>query len=220
MSKVNEESLADIMSETLNDEVKEEVTETSNVTEEESHDIEDDVKNEENPYKAELETLQEKLERERETRKYEREKRKEYQKKLEDVSSDVSMGADIESKIASILDEKLNPILQKVDQDKLDAEVSKVTTDPHKAELVKYHLENSVRRTGSLQEDLKKAEILADSVAYRKNIEEKVRKSEAKKFAAKGGVRGGGRPQQYEEKPVLSPEEASILRHMKQITGK
>lgn len=220
MSKVSENELVEIMSKAQNNEVKEGSMETSDVAQEESHNIEDDVKNEENPYKAELETLQQKLERERETRKYEREKRKEYQKKLEEVDSDVPMGADIESKIASILDEKLNPILKKVDQDKLDAEVSKVTTDPHKADLVKYHLENSVRRTGNLQEDLRKAEILADSVAYQKNIEAKVRKSEAKKFAAKGGLKGGGRPQEYEEKPVLSPEEANILRHMKKITGR
>jgi|15BtaG_2_1085339.scaffolds.fasta_scaffold01521_6 hypothetical protein len=224
MSEVSLNGINDMLAEKSN-EVKEEAVETSTTgTEMDSQSIEsveDDVKQEDNPYKAELEKVQESLERERETRKYERGKRKEYQKENEELRSSTSDESfDMESKIASMLDEKLNPILQKVDQDKLDSQISKVTDDPHKAELVKYHLENSVRRTGSLQEDIKKAEILADSVAYKNDIEKKVRKSEAKKFAAKGGLKGGGRPQNFEEKKTLSAGQANILKHFRNINQK
>lgn len=74
-------------------------------------------------------------------------------------------------------------------------------------ELVKYHINNTIRSTGNPKEDLKLARAIVNQAKNSQIIEEKFRKPKAKANVSSGG----GEPQKEEEEE-LTPEEIAFMK--------
>lgn len=80
--------------------------------------------------------------------------------------------------------------------------------DETERELVKYHLTNSIKTTGSPKEDLNLARAIVNASKNKQILEEAGRKSEAKKFSGAGGA-----PAKPKEADVeLTPQEMQFVR--------
>lgn len=86
--------------------------------------------------------------------------------------------------------------------------------DEKERELVKHHLNNTIRHTGNPREDLRTARMLANAVRSAQIAEELGRKTPPKQF-----VSGAGAPANYE--PEFEPtQEESLMMTMKGLDGK
>lgn len=104
----------------------------------------------------------------------------------------------IKEAVRAELIEEQNKALEafKAEQSKglLDEEISKITSDPDEQELIKFHYEKSIQKTGfdknSIASDIQNASILANKPRLEKTMAE-LRQAAISKLTAKGGESGG-----------------------------
>ena len=70
---------------------------------------------------------------------------------------------DLESMKAEIRDELRAELTGVVQQDKLDTLVRNSSTDDDEADLIRFHMENSIKTSGDVAEDVKRAKLLANA---------------------------------------------------------
>jgi hypothetical protein len=110
-----------------------------------------------NFYKQELE----KIKQERDNYKQGLLSKKEEIKKIKDEHPDVSK-EDIEEIVNQRVQEEAQKIKSDLTKEQFNDALSGLTNDPDKQELIKYHYENSINKTGSVKTDLNRALLLAD----------------------------------------------------------
>lgn len=69
---------------------------------------------------------------------------------------------EVVSKIDKLVQEKVNAALAKTQEKEQDALIARLSESPEHAELIRYHLENTIRPTGDVTEDVENALLHAD----------------------------------------------------------
>lgn len=97
--------------------------------------------------------------------------------------------------------------LQEQQSTKTALQMADETTGDAERELLKYHLENTIRSTGNPREDFKLAQQLVNSVKNAQITEEVLRKPAAKTHSS-----GGGAPAKTSKAAEFTDEELSYMR--------
>lgn len=116
-----------------------------------------------------------------------------------------------EDAIAALREEISNlrgEITQTLSRKELDDAIKSVTTNQDEAELIKHHLENSIKSSGDIQEDVKRAKALANAT---KLDSENAALKEAVKTKADNAPDYGSRRIQPEKPSNLSPKDQEFL---------
>ncbi len=192
----------------------EDVDSTSETTEEQEEttgDVETatEVESEQDPLKTELEKVQQRVGRsEKEKAEYTLRKNAERVKELGGDPTDI-LGIKTES-----YDEDDTPLtvgmLKKLQQEttaKTAMQQADEIPNEVERELVKHHLQNTIRSTGSPSEDLKLARALVNAVKNTEIIKEVARKTAPKTHSNSSGVDG-----KQEETPIYTPEEQAFMK--------
>lgn len=146
----------------------------------------DAADSEEVDYKAELEKAETKL------------KKAEYTiyKQKKDAKDEVELPPD--ERVNALVEEKLNERLGKLEtslvSSVLDDELARVSSNEEEKKLIKFHYENTIRRSGvsrsDVQVDLDKARLLANAAKYRKQATELEASVKAKKTTGNSSYGG------------------------------
>ena len=194
---IKPEGVEDTTSEQNNEEEsKEETTEESGAEQPEDNEEKSEEESEEVDYAGELEKLENEKKHNQEGYKM--------RKQEKDLKSD-KISRVIEEKVA----EESQRILATVQQSQLVAEIRNISRNEDEEKLTKWHYENSIKPTGDVSEDVKKANTLANSI---RNAEEL---HEAKRAAAsernKSFPSGSGQKEQHQEDVKLTKEEKRLV---------
>lgn len=148
-------------------------------------------KDEDNPFKQELEKLKEINRQKTGALEQERQKRKDAENKLKETKHDGLTAEEADKIIESKLEAKIEARLAKRDFDNL---LKQTSDDKHERELIGYHYDNSIVKTGDVEADLKKAIALANSHLIQKAKEEQYERETREGFLAN---QQGGLPTSY-----------------------
>ena len=69
---------------------------------------------------------------------------------------------DIDELVNKKVEEKLSGMERRLTQGQIDSLVAAASTNPDEVELIKYHLENTIRPSGDLKSDVDRAKMLAN----------------------------------------------------------
>lgn len=101
-------------------------------------------------------------------------------------------------------------------QKELDTEIERTTTSPAEAELVKYHLENSVRLTGDVKYDVSNARALANQKRLLNQLEE-VKMAAVSRQTKQTSATGAGQVKESETEIKLSPENQRLVNQIRSM---
>lgn len=163
-------------------------------------------------YKAELEKLQaEKLKADEEKNNYKQGmlNAKDQLKKFKkgETPDDDDDSDDLDEKVKAIVSEQVATIKSDLEKSTVDSLIGEYSDDPDEQALIKYHLENSVAKNGSIRGRIENAQLIAN-----KKLLAREREELTYALKAKGGVgrfsAAGGSNQDVEKgkKEIFSPE--------------
>lgn len=92
----------------------------------------------------------------------------------------------------------------------LDNEVNKVSTNEDEANLIKHHLENSIKSSGNIKEDIRRAKLLANEKQILRRNKELGQALISKNTA--GSANYGGRRETAPKQNKVSAKEAELLK--------
>lgn len=172
-----------------------------------------EVVDEQNPLKAELEKVHEKVGAKSELEKAAFSLRKNAER-LAELGGDPKSILGIEKEVEADIDEDDAPVtigmlkkLQKENATQTALQLADDIADPIERELVKHHVENSIRPSGNPREDLNLARAIVNAAKNQQIIEEVSRKSPAKSHTSSSGV-----PAKQERPVELTSEEMAFMR--------
>lgn len=193
---------------------KDEVEETT--PEQETNDVTDEEDSEESTeetegesevdYKGDLEKLKSKANHDREG----------YEKRKSDDQSSDHVVADkeaIQQLIEREVEKGINTLGNKVTQQNALMAAKAISASNDEANLVMWHYENSIRKTGDLTEDISNAHLLANKNRLTQERSELIRSAESADLRSKGT--GSGVKKMLVEKPTLTPQEKQLAKSMK-----
>lgn len=79
---------------------------------------------------------------------------------------------DLESKLEQMLESKLSKFQMAQQASSINREVAQIASSADEAELIKYHLENTIRLTGDTHADVRRAKLIANESAHKKQMSE------------------------------------------------
>lgn len=180
---------------------KEESAQEENLSEKQTQEVETS----EIDYKAELEA-----ERKR------REKAEEKLVKLKKEKKEVSEDLDLESKLEELLNRKLSDIEMRTQQREYERAVSSLSESAEEAELINWHLENSIRLSGDPAEDVRRAKLLANEKRLLRENKELAESSKVRATVSKTPNISGQKTQAKKE-PEYTSDEIRLLKRFKVI---
>lgn len=198
---LEESKAAEAAAQTAPTEQKEETTQDENLSEKQA---EQAVDSQEFDYKAELES--------------ERKRREKAEAKLVKLKKDKKEGndPDIESKVNELLESKLSEIEKRTQEREYERVVKAYSQGEDEAELIQYHLNNSIRLTGDTEEDVRRAKILANE---KKILETQSELSHA--VRSRGAIQTtpnmSGQKQKVTQEPEYTADELKLLKRFKAI---
>ena len=151
-----------------------------------------EVETEQDPLKIELERVQKVGRTEKEKAEFSLKKNAE---RLKELGGDPNTILGIEKETPEVNEDDDQPLTvgmyKKIQQEsatKTALQLADEVQNETERELVKYHLNNSIKSTGNPTEDMKLARALVNAVKNSKIIEESTRKISAKKYSGSSGV--------------------------------
>lgn len=87
--------------------------------------------------------------------------KKEQIKKMKEENPEVNK-EEIESIVSERVGEETKKFREEFNRERFETELSALTEDPDKLELIRHHYQNSINPTGSIRQDLRRALLLAD----------------------------------------------------------
>ena len=153
-------------------------------------------------YKAELERLQ--AENAEKDKRIDRAERAVVRLKKESGDTEI----ELEETINKLVDEKVATIRTEVQSNNLKREIENQSSNPDEAELIRYHLDNSVKSTGDVVQDVLNAKAIANRARSQKVYEEVERAANAAE--ADKATTAGEKPQK--PKSNMSAADREFLR--------
>lgn len=99
---------------------------------------------------------------------------------------------------------------QRIFQTQIDSEINNVSDSDSEKELIKYHLENSVRPSGNIKDDVESAKLLANK---RKIFQENIMaKREVISNQSKGSGSNSGQKKDIKNEPKLSDADMKMIK--------
>jgi len=123
----------------------------------------DDVKQEASDYAAELAEIRERAEKQKDIidkKNRAIEALKKERKELREDDGEVS--DELVDRLMGKIDERLNRFELESKRDTVEQTIQSVASNSDEADLIKYHLENTIKMTGNLREDVELAKIVAN----------------------------------------------------------
>lgn len=167
----------------------------------------------ENPYEVELQRLSDLVKEKSGALKEEREKRKQAEALLKNSSGgsavEDSEGKDALTRQVEELIKAQQSLESKLNEQEVDSEINKVTTDPKEREAIRAHLKHSLNPTGNIAEDIANARLLANrQILFELGKKEGL---EAKQEEVLARLSSTGSSSGKETRKKIDPEVADIL---------
>jgi len=159
-------------------------------------------------YKAELEKAKKQISQAEYTIQEEKRRRREAERLAEET---VEPKPDVEEdRLRQIIREEQSAILSKVREGDAKRIARSMSSNDVEYELILHHYENSIRPTGDIESDIRRAKLLANEARYASDIEEARRSALSASMKGKGT--GSGQKLQDKKTPNLTTEERKLAR--------
>lgn len=115
--------------------------------------------------------------------------------------------------IKEAIAEELRPIREALESQTVENKISSLTGNTDEQQLIKFHLENSIKRTGSIDNDLANARALANAKKFEKNFNELSVANKAKSSASSASA-GSNQDRGAHKAEVNTPEQLAYFKKM------
>lgn len=126
---------------------------------------------------------------------------------------------EITEKIWSKIDERLSARELTVKQNSYEYQIKSVSTNESEAKLIKHHLENTIKPTGNVEEDVATAKLLANRSKIMKTNKELANSLRTRSTVGTAPSFNGAK-MDAEDSVQLSPEEKKLIAWAERRTGK
>lgn len=194
------------MSESKKEAIEEEVAEDSQApVDQESEDVSHETEEDSDvDYRGELERLEKELAKKDKT--LEKAEHKIVELKKTKTEPDDA----IVDRIMEKMDEKLSQFQLQQKQSELESAISRVSSSPDEAKLIKLHLENSVKLTGDIDQDVRRAKLLANEKKITRTMSELTEVVKSKGSQSRPPM-GGSHKEQKPKTPQYNEKERKLL---------
>lgn len=214
----NEENIEvkeDEQEEETSDSPSEETTEETQEEESKEESTEENSSSQEDFHKKELERLEkEKGQVQHNLDKAIKEKTA-YKKQLEAYETEsTDDDEDPDEKLRALVREEMEGVKAYIAASQSDALIGKYARNDSEKQLIQYHLQNTIRTSGNLEEDIKRAQILANPNRSIQTAEE-IERAKAAKNSVSKTASSGQKGFQGKERPKLAEADEKVIRFSK-----